>query len=344
MLAAVNYAPLLRTKPAEITAFHTLSAAEKSTIFPIFLAKPWQNAAHFQKTLDKVAGAAGGRPFGLAMDRQYLAGDARQPAQAEFDALFDSNDGFRVYFECLSNIDNAVPVLTPGGSTDQIMSQLANADALGRGLIVRFTRGDGAPILNSAGANPPLPHDTVFVVDAGWGRDSLQLTQWATNTVQSIVSEYPGAEIIVMASTFPDSFSSICGHGTVDLFELEVFSSVRSNFNEARIVYGDWATTRPPQTGGGGTIPPRIDIPMLGLCNIFRANEEQTYSDMAGLAMAHPCFSSVPECYGRILIEQTSDGLGITGTQRPTEARINIHLVKHSAAPYKNFPEEEYID
>lgn len=344
MLAAINYVPLLKTKPAEMTAFHTLSAAEKVGMLPIFLAKPWQNANHFQKTIDKVVGAVGDRPFGFGIDRESQGGTAKQPAQGEFDALFDPTNGFRAYFDCLAGIGNAVPVFLGGGSADQILMQLGNADELGRGLIVRFTRDEITPVLNLAGAIPPLPNDTVFVVDAGWARDPLQLEQWAAATTQRILNAIPHAEIVVMASTFPDSFNTIVGHGAVALFEAQVFQSVRAKFNQATMVYGDWATTRPPQSGGGGKIPARVDIPMIGLCNIFRADEDQTYTDMAALAMKHECFASVPDCYGRSLIEQTSSETGITGTQRATEVRINIHLAKHGAPLNQSPTEETYVD
>lgn len=346
MLGAVNYVPLLRTKPAEVTAFHTLSASEKAATFPIFLSKPWQNANHFQKTIDKVTGAVGSIPFGLGIDRAFLGGDAKQPAQGEFDALFNPAQGFRDYYECVGNIENAVPVFIGGGTADQIFMQLGQADNLGRGLVVRFVRGEVTAVLNLAGTIPPLPHDTVFVVDAGWHRDELQLQQWAIATVQRILNAVPNAEIVVMASSFPDSFNHILGHGEVILHEPAVFNVVRASFNESNMIYGDWATTRPPQSGGGGIIPPRIDIPMIGSCNVFRANLDvsETYASMATLAMAHNCFESVPACYGRTLIETTPSGGGVTGTQRATEARINIHIAKHASPGLTVNSEEDYVD
>jgi hypothetical protein len=313
-------------------------------MFPIFLSKPWQNANHFQKTIDKVAGAVGALPFGFGLDRVFLGGDAKQPAQSEFDALFSATNGFRAYYDCVEEIQNAVPVFLGGGSANQVLMQLGNADALGRGLIVRFTRGEITPVLNLAGAIPPLPHDTLFVVDAGWARDPLQLIQWSTAMVQRIIDRVQNAEIVVMASTFPDSFNTIIGHGIVDMYERHVFSSVRATFNNANLIYGDWATTRPPQSGGGGTIPPRIDVPMVDSCNVFRAGEAETYADVAALVLGHNCFSSIPDCYGRSLIQETLDGAGITGTQRATEARINIHLTKNSGPSGEASLEEEYVD
>ena len=346
MLAGTSYVPLLRTKPAEINAFHSLSQAQKSATFPIFLSKPWQNANHFKKTIDKVTGAAGPISFGFGIDREHFGGDAKQPCQSEFDGLFSSDLGFRSYYECVSEIPNAVPLFVGGGSADDVFLQLGNADELGRGLIVRFTRTEVVPILSLAGTVPPLPDDTVFVVDAGWSRDPLQLQQWTVSTIQRIVSAIPDAEVVVMSSSFPDSFASIVGHGSVDLLEPGIFGTARATFNEAQIIYGDWATTRPPQSGGGGAIPPRIDIPMIGHCHVFRADQNagQSYLDMASLAMAHEAFHGLPECYGRSLIEETLSGNGIKGTQRATEARINIHLTKHAAPNAQIGAEEDYID
>lgn len=335
MLAAKSYVPLLRTKVAEVEAYRQLSDECKLLTFPIFLLRPWQNGKHLQLTLDKVCDAVEGHPFGIGLDADAAGANNARPAQSEFEDLFDDTLGFRAFFDLVEQLDDAIPVLQPTLNVDVLVRQLANADNLDRGLVVHQRRDARIPISNTILSLPTLPNDTTFVVDAGWSRDFLMLQSWTLSQCARINKVLPEAEIVVMSSSFPDSFSHIEGTSEEQAHETHVFNAVKQRLQAADLTLGDWASTRLPQSGGGGTIPSRIDVPKPASWQIFRADpaNDQGYPAIAKAAIAHPVFNSLPDCMGRRLIAETDgQGAGVTGTQKNTRSRINIHMTLQSGA------------
>lgn len=347
MLQDKGYVPLLRTKISEVEAFGALSPGIKENCFPVFLARAWPNASHFQLTINKVQGAMDGQPFGFGLDPEAVGIESRRAAQGEFEALTNPHRGFRAYYDQLSGIPGAVPVLQPTQSSNALLLQVGNADQLNRGLIIHQRRGAHTPLSGLILNLPPLPHDTVFIVDAGWSRDYIALEAWVAPVIARILAVLPDAEIVVMASSFPDSFSHIIGEGEEAAVERRLFAAMRQRYNQADLTYGDWGSTRLLQSGGGGAIPPRIDVPRQASWSIFRApDEDTTYSDLAADAMAHPCYGEAPNCLGKQLIADTDgSGAGITGTRKATTARVSIHLTIQAApgaAPLMD--EQPYVD
>ena len=335
MLVNVGYVPFLKSRVSEVEAFGFLSNEVKDRTFPLFHLRPWPNANHLQLAVDRVLEAVAGRPFALGMDIERRGHSSSKPAQAEFNALFEPHLGFRDYFKFLSDIDGAVPVLQITNNADNLLRQLANANDLDRGLIVHQRRDQQIPISDTIIGLPPLPHDTVFVVDAGWGRDSLQLQSWAVTTTRRIFEVLPTAEIVVMASSFPDSFGHIVGNAEELAYENVVFDAVRQQLQQADVTYGDWGSTRLTQTGGGGRIPPRIDVPLPHSWHIFRAdpNGDESYRSIAEDVQSHDCYKTVPDCWGKLQIGATDgNGIGVTGVKMNTSCRINIHMTLRSGA------------
>lgn len=348
MLAGKSYVPLLRTRIAEIEAFRQLSSEAKSLILPIFLLRPWPNANRLQLTVDRILEATAGHPFGLGLDEEKLLAGSPKPAQAEFDELFSPQQAFRAYYDFLQDIPGAIPVLRSTPDANQLLLQLGRAEDLDRGLVVHQQRGSPIPITQSVINLPPLPHDTIFVVDAAWSRDVLQMEAWTIPMVENIVEQLPDAEVVVMSSSFPDSFSHIIGDGEEPAFETQVFGAVRQRLQNANLTLGDWGSTRPSQSGGGGKIPSRIDIPRPSSWHIFRADPENDngFADIAAEVVAHPCFSAIPECWGKLQIEATDGSSGgITGTKMNTSCRINMHLtIQSGASTGVDLDEQPYED
>ena len=335
MLAGKAYVPLLRTRVAEIEAFRQLSAQAKELTFPVFLLRPWPNANHLSLAVDRIVDAAAGHPFALGLDRDKFLAGSPKPAQGEFDALFSAQQGFQAYFNFLSNIPNAAPVLQNTTDANQLLLQLGRAEDLDRGLVVHQQRGAPIPITQSVINLPPLPQDTIFVVDAAWSRDALQMQAWALSITEQIFGQLPDAEIVVMSSSFPDSFTHIVGNSEEQAFETQVFSMVRQNLQNANLTLGDWGSTRTSQAGGGGKIPTRIDIPRPFSWQIFRPDPEDdaTYFDAAQDVVSHQAFKAAPDCWGKIQIEATDgNGSGITGVKMNTASRINMHMTIQSGA------------
>ncbi|WP_426264082.1 beta family protein [Sphingomonas sp. PWP1-2] len=336
MLQLKQYVALLKTGVAEVGAYRTLFPDVKATVFPIFQARPWPHANHFSLTIDRIREATAGQPFGFALDAQRRAHPNPREAQSEFDDLFESHQGHRHFYETVDSIPGAVPVLIPPTSPDNLLLQIGNAADLDRGLIIHQRRGSAIPLSDLILGLPPLPHDTVIVVDAGWSRDYLALEAWSLPTLERILVALPNSEIVVMSSSFPDSFSHIVGNMEEMAMERRLFAAMRQRFQQADLTYGDWASTRPPLSGGGGNIPSRIDVPKISSWEIFRADPDNDpgFSEMAWEAQHHPCFASTPDSWGKQTIAATTDfpGTGVTGLQVATQARVNIHMTIQSGA------------
>lgn len=335
MLAGKAYVPLLRTRIAEIEAYRQLSTQAKELVLPIFLLRPWPNANHLQLTIDRILDAAAGHPFGLGLDNDKYNAGSSKPAQNEFDALFSPEQGYRRYYDFVDEVPGAVPVLQATPDANQLLLQLGRAEDLDRGLIVHQQRGATIPITRTVISLPPLPHDTIFVVDAAWSRDLQQMQAWALPITEHIVGQLPDAEIVIASSSFPSSFNHIIGDSEEQAFEAQVFSAVRQRLQGANLTIGDWGSTRLSQSGGGGKIPSRIDIPRPYSWQIFRADpdDDNGFFEVAQEAVSHTCFSTVPECWGRMQVEATDgNGSGITGVKMNTSARINMHMTIQSGA------------
>lgn len=348
MLQQKPYVPLLKTGIAEIGAYKALYPDIKDLIFPIFALRPWPNANKLQLSVDRVLEATGGYPFGLGLDAERLNHQSGKQAQVDFNALFDEGRGFETYYELIADTAGAVPVLIPTRSVEVLLRQIANADALNRGLIVHQRRGAVVPISGFLSSLPPLPNDTIIVVDAGWSRDYLQLESWALPLVERVASALPDAEVVVMSSSFPDSFTEIVGHATAEGMERRLYNAAVQRFQQQEIVYGDWGSTRPPQGGGGGDIPSRVDVPTVSGWEIFRANPDNDlgFAEMAWDAQHHESFGPLPNCWGKEMISASDDeGHGISSRQLATQSRINAHLtVQSGGASILPADEVPYID
>lgn len=329
MLAGKSYVPMLRTRIAEVEAFRQLSAEAKALIFPAFLLRPWPNANSLQLAVDRIVEATAGFPFALGLDPGRFRGQSSKPAQAEFNELFSESRGFAAYYDFLSSIPGAVPVLQSTSDATQLLWQLGRAEDLDRGLVVHQQRSSRMPITQSLINLPPLPADTIFIVDAGWSRDLLQMLDWSLQTTRIIAENLPESEIVIMSSSFPEAFSHIIGNREEVAFETQIFSEVRQRLQYANITLGDWGSTRPSQSGGGGRIPSRVDIPRTASWQIFRADPDDDggFPAVAAEAAAHYAFSAVPDCWGKMQVQATDGtGIGITGTKMNTSARINMHM------------------
>ncbi|MCG7350055.1 beta family protein [Sphingomonas sp. ACRSK] len=274
MLQLREYVPLLKTGVAELEAYRALYPSVKSSLFPVFSARPWPNASHFEFTLRKIRETIEDHPFGFALDSDRYRHGGKRPAQDEFDALFDERLGYAHYYDVVASFANATPVLLPTANADVLIRQIGNAERLDRGLIIHQRRDATVPLSRLITRLPPLPHDTVVIVDAGWSRNYLDLEAWAIPVIERVVAALPEAEVVVMSSSFPDSFTHIVGDQEEDGTERRLYAAARQRFQQTDLTFGDWASTRPSQGGGGNTIPSRIDVAKMNSWHIFRADPD----------------------------------------------------------------------
>lgn len=349
MLAAKTYVPLLKVKQAEIEAYRQLSTATKDITFPIFSLRPWPNAGELTLAVDRLREAIGQHPFALTLDSERYNYPSKRPiAKRQFDELFDPSNGFSAYFDFVENIPNAVPVIQATTDANCLLTQLGRAESLDRGVVIHQQRGSIIPITDSILSLSEFYRDTIFVVDAAWSRDPLQLQAWSIPIIGKILDYLPEAEIVVMATSFPDSFKDIVGTKEELAHEIHLFNAVRQRFQRADLKYGDWASTRISQSGGGGSIPSRVDIPRPMSWQIFRADPllDTGFRVIAQQAIEHDCFAQVPDCWGKRLVAATDDeGTGVKSTRSNTSARINMHItIQADADETIDVDEQPYVD
>ena len=335
MLASKSYIPILKTGIAEIDAYRNLYGDVKSASFPFFVIRPWPNANHLSYAVDKVVEAASNLPFALSLDHSRLGHPSPKAAQGEFNALFRPEGGYLAYYQFLQGIDGASPVLFPTADVGNLVSQISNADHLGRGLIVHQRRGGQINLIALVSEVHHDPQECTYIIDAGWTRDYTAMESWCLPLMNALPSNLHGAEFVIACSSFPDSFSHIVGNAEEIGCERRLFNAVRQQHNQLDLKYGDWGSTRVANPGGGGTIPSRVDLPKFGSWEIFRANpdNDQGFYEMAWEAQHHPSFADTPNCWGKDMITFSDDeGAGIQSRHDSTMVRINVHLTVQSGA------------
>jgi hypothetical protein len=122
----------------------------------------------------------------------------------------------------------------------------------------------------------------------------------------------------------------------------QVVEQVARGSNRARIVYGDWGSTRPRETTEFASRPvDRVDYPSDQAWIIARNRDERwTFRDAARAIVSSPDWNGNLGIWGEEMILNTTinEELGINTPQKNVAARVNIHL--HRQAFYGEPPME----
>ena len=351
MFEVAQYAPLLHTRQSEVRALRELPDSTKDLMLPLFVLRPWPRAKSIDLAFDKMVESTGGRLFGVDLENEYPAADLEKPAQVEFDELRSPDAAFGAYYDRIAEVDGAIPVLQLTGDLGELEAQVARIVEIGRGGFarIRLSDTDVVPQILEAIDGLPAVDFTIFI-DAGWARDVLQQSNWAIAVAQQFFDQEPDRPIVICGSSFPMAFSKMGGSKEFDINERLLFTQVRNNLN-ANLVYGDWASTRPPSYDDGikRTVA-RLDVAQLSEWPIFRARkvlkenelgeEEEmweTYQEVADRLVASAYWDDVPSIWGRYALECTADDLptSIKSPQTAAAVRINIHMhvQSHSNTP-----------
>jgi hypothetical protein len=330
MLQNRDYCPLLHARISEMKALLQLSAATKDRIFPVIVGRPWPNANRLQRTWDKIAEAFGGRPFGLDLDQTRRGYPSSRVAATEFNDLFDSANGYQAYYEAVESVPGAVPVLRTSSGADRagLEAELRQVERVDRGLVVR--------VQNEVTAHADRLISTVFqhhpefvlLIDAGWDEDLLTHVAWASGVIAALPEDHDTIEVVACGSSFPESFTNIDGRGSIRVLERSLFDELVRRHNRTPIVYGDWASTRPPRESTPMTPVPRIDLPMSREWVAFRRNEAEGYADIARRVIADQIWPNDLNIWGTYTIDATANELPgmIKSPATASAVRINIHM------------------
>ena len=333
MLGNLPYCPTLHSRLAEMKALTQLPVETKDKIFPLIVARPWPNAKSLDRTWEKIQEAIGNRRFALDLDRTREKSGGKKPASDDFDKLFESRNGFANYYETVSAIAAATPVLRISGGTAKHFEDQANhIDRIDRGVVVRIEYGQVANPFVLVDQVIERFDDVSFFIDAGWSRELLGREMWASAIIERVSGEHPEIELVVSGSSFPDAFTGIGERGIIPMNERTLYNNLVRRHNAATLIYGDWGSTRPPSDPTPMKNVPRIDLPTNRQWVSFRRDaqleDDEDYTDIARRAVDDPDWPKELNIWGTYIINWTADGEpgSIRSASTAAAARINIHL------------------
>ena len=158
--------------------------------------------------------------------------------------------------------------------------------------------------------------------------------------------------VILSGSSFPNNFAKFDGGGQAPLNERMVFDNLLALNNRARLVYGDWASSRSPSEPrpNPNPIPPRIDLPCRSSWEIFRVRDEDGGFQVAAIdALSSSEFPHDLDVWGTYVIRSTAEGSDnpkdqsvIRHHSRAAAVRINLHLYRqHNFNSFEPFPDTD---
>lgn len=294
-------------------------------------------------------------------DRQYFLDidpfydkEAKRPAQYEYYELIESTDTGQRWIDFIDRYENAYPCIqVKNASPAAIRHQIECFSDRLRFFLVRLENGGGQDFNAIIDTVCQTAHANFgFVIDAGWSNDLISRALWVDGLVKRIVrlrgNQIP---IITTGSSFPNSFTDFEMGESVPVVERLLFSQIVQANNEGRIIYGDWASSRSPsEGGGGGPIPPRLELPTASSWEIYRADDEcPEFEDLAEALADSSSYEPDLNIWATYKIEATriGDTNGISSLRTAAAVRINMHLYRQ--IHFDNFnplldTDDDYID
>lgn len=325
---SVSYLPMLSLRPAEMRALEELPNGTKDKLLPVTHLRPWVGAHQLENATRRIADAYGDRPIVIAMGEREPPND--KPVHAQLEILRDSSNGFRQWCEFFRSNANYIPAIQFSPNVHEEELQIAELFAIQRGLVVIIERpafGAMGVIAQRVGIRTEGGSGVCFVVDFGVaGRDHLEVAARVNGYIETLRAHAPNAYIAISASSFPDSF---VGLSDQLIYERRLYDLLP---NKDRLIYSDRGSARVErQTGGGGSPAPRIDYPLPDLWDFYRSDDVpgfEGYQAQARELMRAPVWNPALRVWGTQMIERTAAGdtSAISGAQKATAARINLHL------------------
>ena len=184
--------------------------------------------------------------------------------------------------------------------------------------------------------------DFTVILEGGWVEKTDELEKWfrfhLSETLPMIHADVP---VVISFTTLPKGYSHIDGIAKVDFDNREMFSRFRDN--RSRLVYGDWAATRPTEYMPYARAPrDRIDFPTKDKWLFARSQRKEWDFRVAAreLTATEDFMASAPPWWGTDLIIRTAAGVTqrINSSMKNAAARVNIHL--HNQAFFEDLPKQ----
>ncbi len=349
-----EYLVTLGIRPAELSGLKELPGSTKDKLTPLVLLAPWLATVPLSKALDKFEESYPSRPYFVDVDTYYQLNDNMNEAKELWARLASKPANIEDWWDLLSGYPNANPcILMAGQPIERARSQITWARENNRSFCLRMNLapGFGAGIpqwlpnlvaeLASEGAN-----DYTVVFEFGWVEDALQVAALASGYTNSFFSEIPPeVPVAISCTSFPKDFTIFNGTGFCSFSNRDLLAQVQQGTNHPKIIYGDWATTKPRSYGHASTPKNRIDYPADTAWLIARDDKENVDFRVAAERIRNSAqWSGNLGIWGEQLIEDTADGQAFAIDTMPKmyAARINIHL--HRQAFFGTLPPPATLD
>jgi len=294
----------------------------------------------------------------LDIDQDYDLSDPQTLAQQELVELKDPTNCFENWIAFVKDHDWIWPCIQTTGQTKaELRKQIEAFQSLGRPYCMRLTINifpDNIDDVVGAFADVGSS-DFAIILEGGWTNDPLSLAAKFVGTIGSSLSAIDATvPIVVSCTSMPKMF---------DMFNKSVptcypftnrllVEQVGRSSNRARIIYGDWASTRPRETRGMASRPlDRIDYPTEQAWYISRNKDLKWDFRNAAIAVKNSeVWDGKLGIWGEEQIRNTTINmdLGINTPQKNVAARVNIHLHRqafHGQLPVDtNAFDEEWTD
>lgn len=325
------YSPTLAVRPGEMRGLEELSEHDKDKMVPLVLLAPWVGSETLDKSIERIQQAYGNRGFFLDIDQLYESDKENNLAQNDFRALRVGDDRISRWMKFVAVHDNVIPIIQHRGATAaSLAKQVSWAEGLGRGYGFRFDDPSESISADALKLIEDIGHsDFAAFLDSGWSRDSLAHEFWFATATSSIVQRNQTLPIVTATSNFPKTFSDIEGVHLKRIGAREVFSRVRASSNNATLIYGDWASTKPRAYDRAGPPLPRIDYATRTDWVIARNKEKGWSFPEAALAVKRSAhWNPAISTWGSYMVEKTAANqpFGIDTTPKAVAARVNTHL------------------
>ncbi|MBS1303038.1 beta family protein [Loktanella sp. SALINAS62] len=328
------YVPTLSIRPAEMRGLEYLAQRTKDRMTPCFLLAPWVGSATLQKAVERLETAFPVGQYFLDLDRLYMPTNLDHAAQSTFVGLSASDGSYRNWQNFIREVPRAMPVLQLRGlSSREIIAQIEAFQAMQKTFAVRICDGrvpenvvELVEALNTLGTA-----DYALILDAGWTRNPLGAAAWYSGLLRGALTTIDAqVPAVVSCTSIPKAYAHINGLEPVSFSNRRLVNQVQAGANRARIIYGDWGSTRPrdPQ-GGGGRPPPRIDYSLDEAWCIARNPEEDwDFTRAAAAIVESDYWDGTTDQWAEEMIAETAENeaLGINTAPLNVACRVNLHL------------------
>ena len=340
----LSYTPTLAVRASEMNGLEFLPGATKDKLTPCFLLAPWANSNSLDRTIDRIERAYPNRRYILDVDRDYQLTNLESRPQMQLARLMDSADSFRNWIEFVQEHDQIWPCIQSRGLTQsEIRRQIEAFQDIGRPYCMRISRerfpSNLEQIISAFAERGEA--DFIIILEGGWTRDPLSLAAWFSGIISDSLGAIDASvPTVISCTSIPKMFTEFRGVTPVLFNNRELVERVGSQSNRARVIYGDWGSTRPREDNGYANRPwYRIDYPVDDAWYVARDRIDAWDFGRAAEAIVSrsTIWDGTLGIWGEEMIQRTTinSELGINTPQKNVAARVNIHLHRQAFAGHR---------